>query len=63
MAKVTINKDVCIGCGLCSTTCPNVFEKTGDKAKVKAKDVKEADLECAQKAASSCPVHAISVQE
>ena len=28
--KVSVNKDVCIGCGLCSSTTPSVFEMDDD---------------------------------
>jgi ferredoxin len=62
MAKVSVDKNKCTGCGLCSTNCPNVFALAGDKSKVKAKDVKDADLECAKKAAADCPSQAITVK-
>ncbi|PIR71424.1 MAG: ferredoxin, partial [Candidatus Nealsonbacteria bacterium CG10_big_fil_rev_8_21_14_0_10_37_25] len=39
---VKVNKEKCIGCGLCSNLCPEVFELAEDgKAKVK----ENADLE------------------
>lgn len=53
---IKINKESCIGCGLCVSICPNVFEMDDDKAKVKA----QKDEKCVDKAIESCPVDAIS---
>ncbi len=54
---IKIDKEKCIGCGLCSSICGEVFEMTDDmKAKVK----KQKNLPCVKEAAESCPVEAIS---
>ncbi len=53
---VKINKEECIGCGLCASTCPEVFEMKGDKASVKA----QKDVDCVDQAIESCPTKAIS---
>ena len=52
----SVNKEKCIGCGLCTEICPEGFEM-GDDGKAK---VKSTDAECAKKAAEKCPVGAIS---
>ncbi len=45
MAKVHVDEDLCIGCGLCADTCPDVFELGDDgKAKVKAEGVADVSL-------------------
>jgi ferredoxin len=54
---VKINKEKCIGCGLCSSICGEVFEIGRDgKAKVKA----QKKIPCVKEAIDSCPVNAIS---
>ena len=53
---VKINKKKCIGCGACVSTCPQVFEMDGDKAKVKA----QKDIPCVKEAIDSCPAGAIN---
>jgi ferredoxin len=52
--------DTCIGCGLCTELCPQVFELRDDKAWVK--DAKGCDSCDCQQAADSCPVTAIFLE-
>lgn len=59
MAKIKIDNDLCIGCGLCADLCPKTFEIKGDKAKVKKAEV--SDTECEKDAADSCPTSAIKI--
>lgn len=42
--KAIVDQDTCTGCGLCSDSCPEVFELADDTAKVKV-DVVPADAE------------------
>jgi ferredoxin len=64
MAKVYVDKDLCIGCGLCADTCPSVFVLEDDgKAAVKSEEVADADLADVKDAASVCPTEAIKVEE
>lgn len=58
--KYFVNEN-CIGCGLCTEICPEIFELT-DEGTAHAKD--EAEMEnaleaCADEALESCPVDAI----
>ena len=57
--KAIIDADTCIGCGLCVTTCPEVFEMKDDKAVVIAAVVPKSAEECCKKATEECPVTAI----
>jgi ferredoxin len=68
--KVKIDQDECIECGLCVSTCPDVFVlNTGEKACIVechqngSPDIGEVDepfRKCTEEAAGSCPVEAIS---
>jgi ferredoxin len=54
---VKVDKETCIGCGLCVSICEEVFEMTSDgKAKVK----NDKELPCVKEAIENCPVEAIS---
>ncbi len=53
---VSVDKDKCIGCGLCVSICSEVFEMKDGKAKVKA----QKDNPCVKEAINSCPVSAIN---
>ena len=60
--KATIDADLCTGCELCVTTCPEVFEMGDDGlAHVKAGDVPADAEDTAQEAAAKCPVECIKV--
>ena len=53
----SIDKEKCIGCGLCTELCSEVFEMQGDgKAGVK----EDKDIPCVKDSIASCPVSAIS---
>ncbi len=60
MAKVVIDKAACTGCGLCVSSCPDVFEiKDDNKAYVKNQEYPNCDL---QQVAAECPLEAIKVE-
>ena len=63
--KAIVKKDVCIGCGVCADTCPEVFTMDNeyniaktviDRVPVEVKD------KC-REAAANCPVDAIVIEE
>jgi len=57
--KLVVNRDICIGCGLCASLCPEVFELDEDTYKSKVKGPCPDSKAC-QNAIDSCPVGAIS---
>jgi len=57
MAKITIDREKCIGCGACAALCPEGFEMKDGKAVVKNPKVK-----CIKEGAESCPVQAIKLK-
>ena len=61
--KANVDKDTCIGCGLCPTIAPEVFDMEDDgKAHTIVEEVPENSKEAAKEAEGSCPVAAISVE-
>ncbi len=63
MVQPTVDEDLCIACGLCSQTCPQVFELNNDEcyAEVREEASDCEEVECCQEAADLCPVDAIEV--
>lgn len=53
---VSVNKEKCIGCGLCVSLCKEVFVMKNGKSSVKA----DKKLPCVDEAIKQCPVDAIS---
>ena len=61
IAKVDKNK--CIGCGLCASVCPKVFEMDADGLAIAIPEpVPAQSTEEAQDACDSCPVEAITLK-
>jgi ferredoxin len=71
--KVTIDREGCIECGVCESTCPDVFElKDNEKARIVAKyrpssdpavgEVPDEQVACSKEAEDSCPVSVIKTE-
>lgn len=62
--KAFVDKDTCISCGLCPSTCPEVFHfDANDKAEAIEEEIPESVIGEAQEARDGCPVSAISITE
>lgn len=62
--KVKVNKDLCIGCGLCEGICPKVFKMNEENiAMVLVDTVPEEEMENVKEALECCPVSAIEFSE
>ncbi|MDY4575734.1 MAG: ferredoxin [Intestinibacter sp.] len=62
--KARVDRDTCIGCGLCPAICPEVFELTDEGyAHAIESEVPEDCYDEAMEAAESCPVDAIEVEK
>ena len=61
--KAYVDKDLCIGCGICPTVCPEVFEMGGEGvAEVIGDAVPPEAEDSARSAEEQCPVEAIKVE-
>lgn len=62
--KVKVDKDSCIGCGLCEAECPKVFRMTDDgvaeEIQEKVPEGAESEVESAR---DQCPVGAILTED
>ncbi len=61
--KVVIDREACVGCGLCVEACPQVFDLDSENKAVSKMDTVPKDIEKAcRDAASECPVDAIKCE-
>jgi len=60
---VVVDKEICIGCGACENTSPEVFEVVDFKSNVKVNPVPEEFEMDVMNAADLCPETAISYIE
>jgi ferredoxin len=61
--KGFVDKDTCIGCGLCTSVCPDVFVMDDEgKAEGSKNEILKTLVDSAQEAAAQCPVNAITVE-
>lgn len=61
--KTHVDQDTCIGCGLCNSTCPEVYDMNDEGKAYAVDEVVPAEHENhAQEAADGCPVSAIEIE-
>lgn len=61
--KAFVDRDLCIGCELCTIVCPEVFEMDDEQiATVIVDKVPDDVKDDAKEAESSCPTDAISIE-
>lgn len=61
--KATIDRPGCIGCGLCPSICPEVFQMADDGlAETIVEEIPTGVEGTAKEAAESCPVSVIAVE-
>lgn len=61
--KAYVDKNTCIGCGLCVGTCPEVFSMgTEGKSVAITADIPSSQIDKATEAKDNCPVSAITVE-
>lgn len=61
--QVYVDKETCIGCGLCNDIYPEVFDMDDDGKAVAVEDQSEADEDALTEALESCPVEAIREED
>lgn len=61
--KPKVDEELCIGCGLCSEICPDIFEMGDDDLAHVINPERCQEAGCCEEAAEECPVEAISLEE
>lgn len=59
--KIIHDRAGCIGCGACTTVCPENWKMEGDKSKPLKTELD--DIGCNQEAADVCPVQVIKIKK
>lgn len=64
MKKLCVDKDTCIGCGLCVSQNEEYFEFNDDGlSQVKKETISDNDIKEIENITESCPVNAITINE
>lgn len=61
MKKIKVDKKKCLGCGVCISLCPEVFELKDGKSKVKEKVDFKKYKDSIKEVIEMCPVQAIKI--
>ncbi|MBZ1348425.1 MAG: ferredoxin [Candidatus Nealsonbacteria bacterium] len=54
-----VNKEQCLGCGLCESLCPEIFEMKDGKSQIKNGADFDKNKTCLIEAVEACPAKAI----
>ncbi|HHU13398.1 MAG TPA: ferredoxin [Clostridiaceae bacterium] len=60
--KAHVDQEGCIGCGLCSEICPDVFRMNDDNLAEAYGEVTDENMAAAEEARDSCPVSVITIE-
>jgi len=61
--KACVDRNACIGCGLCESICPEVFQLNDEGiSEVIVDEIPESLIESAKEAESQCPTGAITIE-
>ena len=61
--KAVVDKNTCIGCGLCPSICPEVFSMDDDGLAVAIdEEIDNSLIDLTKEAEESCPTDAITVE-
>ncbi len=63
LMHAVVEKDTCIGCGLCASTEPDVFQIDDDGKAVATAETTDANQESVKTCIEGCPVNAIHEEE
>lgn len=61
MMKAYVNQEGCISCGLCVTSCPEVFSFNEDGVAEATGQLTDENFASAESARSACPVSVIDI--
>ena len=61
--RVLIDAEACVGDGMCVEICPEVFEMSGEVARVRMEEVPVDLQEKCREAAAECVTEAIIIEE
>ena len=53
----------CIGCGLCASICPHVFELHDGRSQIIEKADLKTNLSCIKEAIMNCPIQSIEIKD
>ena len=59
--KISLDREKCIGCGVCCQVCPDVFSLDEEAGAAKVSRP-ESDEPCVEEATESCPVGCIQTE-